>query len=256
MDIDQVRDELPGTVPALLRYARLLTGDEHDAADLVQDTLLRGLQAADRFDGRSSLTTWLRRLMHNLWVDTARATREAPSDEIAALVEARWCSDDYTVDAAVVVERAATRDDLREALTHLPTIYRTAVVMHDAEGLTVAEVADITGIGLPAAKQRLRRGRMMLVSALADGPPPPPRGVPMRCWEARSQVSDYLDGALDPGPAHALEAHLAGCHTCPPLYASLVATRDALARDPADQDPDTVIQPDLAERIAALIGNF
>jgi Sigma-70, region 4/Putative zinc-finger len=113
-----------------------------------------------------------------------------------------------------VAERAQTRDDLREALTHLPSIYSTAVVLHDAEGLTVAEVAQITGTGIPAARQRLRRGRMMLVSALADARTPPQRGVPMRCWEARSQVSDYLDGALDPGPAHALEAHLAGCVTC------------------------------------------
>jgi RNA polymerase sigma-70 factor (ECF subfamily) len=253
MDIDQLRAKLPGTAPALLRYARLLTGDEHDAADLVQDTLVRGLEAADRFDGRSSLTTWLRRVMHNLWVDTARGAREDPSDQVAELVEAQWRADDYTVDAAVVVERAATRDDLREALTHLPTIYRTAVVLHDAEGLTVAEIAEITGVGLPAAKQRLRRGRMMLVTALAQGRPGPQEGVPMRCWEARSQVSDYLDGALAAGSAHALEAHLAGCSTCPPLYASLVATRDALARDPAAQDPDTVIPDHLAERIEALL---
>lgn len=255
MDVDEVRAQLPGTAPALLRYARLLTGDEHDAADLVQDTLLRGLQAADRFDGRSSLTTWLRRLMHNLWVDTARATRADPSDKVAELVEAQWRSDDYSVDAAAVVERAATRDDLREALTHLPTIYRTAVVLHDAEGLTVAEIAEITDVGLPAAKQRLRRGRMMLVTALAHGPTPPQKGVPMRCWEARSHVSDYLDGALPAGPAHALEAHLAGCATCPPLYAALVATRDAMARDPASQDPNTVIPDQLADRIEALLNN-
>jgi DNA-directed RNA polymerase specialized sigma24 family protein len=65
--------------------------------------------------------------MHNLWVDTARGAREDPSDQVAELVEAQWCADDYTADAAVVAERAATRDDLREALTHLPTIYRTTV---------------------------------------------------------------------------------------------------------------------------------
>ena len=165
----------------------------------------------------------------------------SPSDQARQGVEAQWRADDYTVDAAVVVERAATRDDLREALTHLPTIYRTAVVLHDAEGLTVAEIAEIAGIGLPAAKQRLRRGRMMLVTALAHGGPAPQEGVPMRCWEARSQVSDYLDGVLAAGSAHALEAHLAGCSTCPPLYASLIATRDALARDPAARAriPDT-----------------
>ena len=152
MDTEQVRAELPGTVPALLRYALLLTGNEHDAADLVQDTMLRALQAADRFDGRSALTTWLRRLMHNLWVDALRSGREAPSDEIADLVEARWRDDDYTVDAVTVVERAETRDDLLDALAHLPMIYRTAVVLHDAEGLTVAEIADVAAIRCPRSQ--------------------------------------------------------------------------------------------------------
>ena len=89
----------------------------------------------------------------------------------------------------------------------------------------------------------------MLVSALAGDTPRAQKGVPMRCWEARSQVSDYLDGALDAGPARTLEAHLSGCATCPPLYAALVATRDALAHDHALQDPDTVVPADLAARI-------
>jgi RNA polymerase sigma-70 factor, ECF subfamily len=253
MDNDQVRAQLPGTAPALLRYALLLTGNEHDAADLVQDTMLRALHAADSFDGRSALSTWLRRIMHNLWVDGVRSGREAPSDEIADLVEARWRDDDYTVDAGTVVERAETRNDLLDALAHLPAIYRSAVVLHDAEGLTVAEIAELAAIGVPAAKQRLRRGRMMLVSALADDTQHAQKGVPMRCWEARSQVSDYLDGALDAKPARALEAHLSGCGTCPPLYAALVATRDALAHDRTRQDPDSVIPAGLAARIDDLL---
>jgi len=253
VDPDRVRAELPASAPALLRYALLLTHNEHDAADLVQDTMVRALQAADRFDGRSSLTTWLRRIMHNLWVDQARAGRETPSEEIAELVEAQWRDDAYTVDAETVVHRAQVRDELLDALTHMPTIYRTAVVLHDVEGLTVAEISVVTGVGLPAAKQRLRRGRMMLVSALAQGPTGPTRRVPMHCWEARSQVSDYIDGALDGAPARALEAHLVGCQTCPPLYASLVATRDALAHDRARQDPDTVVPAELAARIDELM---
>jgi hypothetical protein len=60
----------------------------------------------------------------------------------------------------------------------VPVIYRTAVVLHDAEGMTVATIADVQGIRLPAAKQRLRRGRMTLVSALA-----------LRGWTVRQQVA-------------------------------------------------------------------
>lgn len=253
MDPAAVREQVPGTVPALLRYAQMLTGNPHDAADLVQETVLRGLQSADRFDGRSAVGTWLRRIMHNLWVDRGRASREIPSEDVVELVEARWRDDAYTVDAARVVERAEARADLLDALAHLPVIHRTAVLLHDAEGLTVAELAEVTGVSLPAAKQRLRRGRMMLVTALADAAATRQEGVPMRCWEARSQVSDYIDGALGADRARALEAHLARCATCPPLYASLVAMRDALARDRSRQDPDTVVPADLAARIEELL---
>ena len=134
----------------------------------------------------------------------------------------------------------------------LPVIYRTAVVLHDAEGMTVAEIGDVQGVGLPAAKQRLRRGRMMMVDALEQGRERRAalRGVPLRCWEARGKVSDYMDDDL-PAPERALvERHLETCPTCPPLYASLVGTRAALG---ALRDADTVVPVALAGRINELL---
>jgi len=121
-------------------------------------------------------------------------------------------------------------------------------VLHDVEGLTMTEVAEIQQIGLPAAKQRLRRGRMMLVTEL-DRPHPHAiaPGVPLRCWDARARVSDYLDSELSQRDSGLLEAHLAGCPTCPPLYAGLVGVRDALG---ARRDPDDVIPRRILDRIA------
>ena len=52
-------------VPGLLRYARALTRDDDLAQDLVQDTVLRGLERGESFRGESSLATWLHRLMHH-----------------------------------------------------------------------------------------------------------------------------------------------------------------------------------------------
>lgn len=152
------------------------------------------------------------------------------------------------MDVALVAERAQTGEDLKDALLRLPFDHRTVVVLHDMEGLTVAEIARIQGVGLPAAKQRLRRGRMMLVSALADGHErrAASRGVPLTCWDARSSVSDYLDEALSPRERRQLEAHLGSCPTCPTLYASLVHARDAVG---GLRDPNTVVPPDLASRI-------
>lgn len=245
-----------GTLPGLLRYARTLTPDEDAAHDLVQETVSRGLARSAQFRQGSSLATWLHRIMHNLAVDAARRRREIPAGDLIGeatdseveQVERKWRDDAYTVDAATVVERAETREELLDGLARLPFIYRSAVVLHDGEGLTAADLAAVQEITLPAAKQRIRRGRMMLVSALAASSERREvlKGVPMRCWDARSQVSEYLDGELTPQERRRLEQHLEVCPTCPPLYAGLVGTTAALSQW---RDSDSVVPPELTARI-------
>ncbi|WP_431473129.1 sigma-70 family RNA polymerase sigma factor [Ornithinimicrobium sp. W1665] len=251
MDVTELGDRLVPELPGLLRYARSLTRDPGRAEDLVQETVARALQRAGQFRGEASLATWLHRILHNLAVDVARRDREVPAqDTVAEEVERRWQRDDYTVDAADVVARAEARDSLLEALTHLPVIYRSAVLLHDAEGMTMPQVAAVQGISLPAAKQRLRRGRMMLVSELARGRERRQalKGVPLRCWEARQQVSDYIDGELDPLVARRVATHLERCPTCPPPVRRPRRHDDAL-HDLAGRDPDTVVPPTLVRRL-------
>jgi RNA polymerase sigma-70 factor (ECF subfamily) len=114
----------------------------------------------------------------------------------------------------------------------------------------MSEIADVQGLELSAAKQRLRRGRMMLVTALAGGAERRARlrGVPLRCRDARRRVSDYLDGDLPAEERTLLERHLETSPTCPPLYASLVGVQERLGDL---RDPDTVVPPGLAKRIHA-----
>lgn len=252
MATPDVRDRLTAEVPGLLRYARTIVADGSLAEDLVQETLLRALQRAGSFRGEASLATWLHRILHNLAVDRFRADREDATEDVEREVEQRWRDDSYTVDAATVVERAETRAELEDALVRLPVIYRTAVVLHDSEEMTVAEIADVQGVGLSAAKQRLRRGRMMLVDALAQGRERRDalRGVPLRCWDARSKVSDYIDDELLASDRVLVQRHLETCPTCPPLYAGLVGSRAALG---ALRDADTVVPTSLADRINEML---
>ena len=249
MDAGALAAQLPDAMPGLLRYARTLTRDQGSAEDLVQETVQRALERASGFRGDASVTTWLHRILHNLAIDQGRRRREEPSEDLADAVEARWRDDSYTVDPEAVILRAEQRSDLLEALAHLPFMYRSAVVLHDASGLTVPEVAEIQQVTLPAAKQRLRRGRMMLVSQLAAGRERRERmrGIPLRCWQARQHISDYIDGALSPVTSRRVEQHLEGCPTCPPLYAALVGVTQAL-RD-SSRDPDTVVPPEVADRL-------
>lgn len=236
----------------LYRFALSIARDPAYAEDLTHDALVRAIERIDQFEGDPTrFGAWLRRILHNRAIDDARrSAREVVVED----VEDRWRDDDYTVDPEAVALRSQDVAELEDALTRLPFIYRTMVILHDSEGLTVREVAEIQEVGIPAAKQRLRRGRMALVSALAEGAERRRllEGVPMRCWDARQHISDYLDGSLEASVAVAVERHLEACPTCPPLYAALVETHTTMS---GLRDPDSVVPPRLHARVRELIGS-
>lgn len=249
LDEEPLRDQLQQHTEALYRFALSITRDPHLAADLVQDTMVRALERADQYRGDAALISWLKRILHNLAIDKGRrASKELLVDE----VEESWMSDVYSVDPVAVAEQLELRSQLEEALLRLPFIYRTTLILHDAEQWTVAEIAELQGISVPACKQRLRRGRMAMVTALdeADERALQSEGVPMRCWDARKHISDYLDGQLPIEEAALLEGHLGACPTCPPLYASLVASQEKMG---SLRDPNSVVPPELDKRIRAAV---
>ncbi len=250
-DDDDFVERLVAELPILAAIARSLTRDRDQAADLAQEALVAAWRRRGQLRRSASLRPWLRRILLRRVVDAARSSR--PTLDIAA-VEEEWRDDAFTVDPELVVERAELRDELEDALARLPVIYRLPVVLHDAHGWPATEIASALGIGVAAVKQRLRRGRMMLVSALAadDAKRRASLAQPLRCWQARRAVSAYLDGELSAEAAGAVEHHLATCPTCPPLYAALAGVRATMG---ALRDPDSVVDASIAERIAGRIGS-
>lgn len=243
-------DAIVEALPGLYRYALALTGDPGRADDLVQETALRALESGAGFRGDSSPRTWLHTILYRVFLDSVRRRREWPADasDVGEAIEAAWRDDRYTVDPAAIMLRARERATLLDALSRLPHILRSALILHDVEGLTAAAVAEVHQLSLAAAKQRIRRGRAHLVSALdgEDRRALARGGVPMNCWEARSQVGEYLEDELGAAERAVLEAHLAGCPTCPSLYAALVGVRDCLGEL---RDRDNVVPPELAARV-------
>ncbi len=238
-------------LPRLTRLALRLARHPARAEDLTQEAALRAWAKRDQLRHGAPIGPWLNRILVNLAIDRSRSRR----DEVdLADVEERWRDDDYTVDPEQVLMRAEQREDLEDALARLPAGYRAVLVLHDAAGMTTPAIADALDIGLPAAKQRLRRGRMMLVSALADDDPKRVASLaqPMRCWKARSQISAYLDDELPTAGRQAVEEHLAACPTCPPLYASLVSLQEALGEM---RDDNKVVPGEIAARITAVLAD-
>jgi RNA polymerase sigma-70 factor (ECF subfamily) len=241
--------ELTAELPRLSRLALHLVHQPAIAEELAQEAALRAWARRSQLRAGAPLAPWLNRILVNLVIDRSRSR---PDELTIPEIEDRWSDDDYTVDPELVIARSELRDELEDALVRLPAGYRAVVVLHDALGWTVTEIADSLRVGLPAAKQRLRRARMMLVSALAEGDPRRSASLaqPMRCWQARRHVSGYLDDELPEPERTAVEAHLAECPTCPPLYAALVGVRASLG---FLRDPDSVVPDQIAARIQAAL---
>jgi RNA polymerase sigma-70 factor (ECF subfamily) len=244
---DAFAARLTDELPRLVRLATRLLRDADLAEDCAQETIVAAWQRRAQLRDPAALPAWLHRTLVNRIVDRSRRHHDELDIET---VEADWRDDSYTVLPERVLEHAELRDELEDGLARLPVIYRLPVVMHDALGWTGAEIASAMKIGLPAAKQRLRRGRMMLVSALAedDARRKASLAQPLRCWRARRHVSAYLDGDLDAATKATVEQHLESCPTCPPLYASLVGVRGTLGEL---RDADAVIEDEIAGRIRA-----
>ena len=157
-----------GHIPALRRYARLLTGDATRADDLVQDTLERACIKWALWQPGSVLRSWLLSLMHNLHLNHVRDWRH--DDGHVALEDAPEPTHDP-------MARAAERLDLQQALGALPTQMREVLLLVTIEEYTYAEAADILGVPVGTVMSRLHRARERmreLMTGNAEPARPPP----------------------------------------------------------------------------------
>jgi RNA polymerase sigma-70 factor, ECF subfamily len=134
--------------------ARVL-GSREDAADAVQEALVRAWLALPRFRGEARFSTWLYRIVVNTSHDLRPKRREAPVDELPEPADPR--------------DRFAEQElsgELQRALDALDDTYRVAVVLYDVLGCSYAEIAEMTGVAEGTVKSRIFRGRGELAERL------------------------------------------------------------------------------------------
>jgi RNA polymerase sigma-70 factor, ECF subfamily len=135
-------------------------GDRHEAEDVAQDAYLRVHRSLRSFRGDSSFRTWLYRIVSNSAMNHLRRRGRFgdladEADVVVALAEpARDGTDEVD------------RDELRRALRALPDAQRVAVLMKDAYGFSVQEIAEQMGVSEGAVKVRLHRARKRLKELL------------------------------------------------------------------------------------------
>ena len=167
--------------PALIGHCYRMLGSAFDAEDAVQDTMVRAWRSLDRFDGRSSLRTWLYRIATNVCLDALgdRARRVRPMEERAAgsiddpletrprthwlepIPDARALPSDADPFELTAL-RQSTRLAFVAALQRLPPRQRAALLLTEVLGWSAAEVAESLETSITAVNSAVQRARATL----------------------------------------------------------------------------------------------
>jgi RNA polymerase sigma-70 factor (ECF subfamily) len=149
--------------PTLLRYLRRYVGDRTVADDLLQETLIRMARGLPDFAGRASVKTWAFSIATHVAIDYFRKPERR-----LHIVEVNEATDlanaDRTIDERIIVDEMNAC--IRQVIDSLPEDYRAALVLHDLEGLTAQQVAEICTCSLATTKIRIHRARNRLKEAL------------------------------------------------------------------------------------------
>ena len=209
----------------LFAHCYRMTGSVQEAEDVVQDTYLRAWRAFARFEGRSSVKTWLYRIATNACLTALQqqSRRPLPSglgppspDPLAPPLPeppgVRWLEpvpdrlviDDAGDPADIVAARQSVRLALVAAFQVLPPRQRAALLLCDVLSLTPAGAAEVLGVSVAALKSLLQRARVRIAKVpLSDQDLAEPSGT-----DARRVLDRYL-AAFTQSDMPALERLLA-----------------------------------------------
>jgi RNA polymerase sigma-70 factor (ECF subfamily) len=158
-----------GFLPALYNAACRMTGNEHDAEDLAQETYAEAFRHADQLRNLARCRAWLFRILRNRLVSRERARRARP--ELVVLEGGTDAAETSAPEVMLSLERDVlvrlARPAIARALARLPEELRTAVLLCDLEGFTYEEIAEIMQCPIGTVRSRIARARARLMQQLA-----------------------------------------------------------------------------------------
>lgn len=157
----------------MLSVAIRIVGNPEDARECVQEAFLQAFKNVERFEGRSSVSTWLHRIVVNSALQKLRSRRRRPEgslDELMPEFDENQCRIEPRFHAPesieTLVSKKQTRDAVRRAIDMLPEDHRMVLLLRDIEELDTQETAKILDINVGAVKTRLHRARAALKKVL------------------------------------------------------------------------------------------
>ena len=168
--------------PKLHRYCARMTGSAIDGEDVVQEAILKAIEALDESGAIANPEGWLFRIAHNAALDhlRQRARQEAArSDQEVDMIADRTATD----------IRLATSASMRTFM-RLPVAQRSSIILLDVLGYSLDEIGRVTEQSIPAIKASLHRGRARLAE-LAQEPDDAP--LPHLAQSERALLTAYVD---------------------------------------------------------------
>ena len=155
-EVDAFADIVKATSAQLVRVAARIVSDMAEAEDVVQESYVSAFQALTEglFDGRSSVMTWLRRIVVNRSMDALRSRRRRPRLDDTK-IEVNWSG-------ASSIETGVALSEMNIWMQALSPEQRVALVLSVMEGMSNAEIAESLGCSEGAVEQRLVRARVTL----------------------------------------------------------------------------------------------
>jgi RNA polymerase sigma-70 factor (ECF subfamily) len=172
-DIGAVRHLVTANNQRLFRAAWSILKNRHEAEDALQSAYSKAFAAMDSFEGRSSLTTWLTRIAINEALARRRASErqrrnlEAEGVQVLETYREQLAKGSQAPSPEAEAARDQLRSLLERAIAGLPENFRTVFVLHEIEGVSVEDAAQVLEIPTGTVKTRLMRARRKLQQALA-----------------------------------------------------------------------------------------
>lgn len=153
--------------PMIYRLGLKMLNNPQDAEDILQETFIKAYKHINKFDGRSSVSTWLYRIATNEALMSLRKKRpDTVSFDVPSIYESEPQEPLQIIDWCCMPEEeyltAESRLRLDQAAERLPESLRIVFVLRDIEGLSTRETAEVLNISEMAVKTRLSRARLRL----------------------------------------------------------------------------------------------
>jgi len=252
-DVEQALEYMQGKDPAAVEkaisllqntvysFSMKVCGHPEDAEDTMQEVLVKLLPYLPKFENPQGLSVWLYKVARNRCLMNRRGAKNARSKHVSLhdlMPSPRDLEHLMNVEVADP-ETSLLREErdarLHRAVQKVPPLYRMTLVLHDMEGLSTAEVADVTGVREGTVRVRLHRARLMLrqhlerlagakgtrikrIQAAVEAEPPV---RPRRCREMFAALSDYMDDLLADPRRREMQKHIAECKPCVAFLDSL-----------------------------------